>query len=273
MSTSHNGSVASRLPSVMCAVSLLFAVSCGSRMEGIDTRPRCPSRGPSEIASDTTHRSSVHADFDGNRRADLMTIYALASERTVDNVDEPGTRTDPDPVVRVRVETDDGAVIDERLPWWGAYTEIFVATDLNRDDKAEAWVDPRNGATAHSLGMVVFVDCRARQVKADDGHGPAEFLHAVTGNASTGVTVGIECSDIDADGTSEIVTTEHDEQSSWWSYAAYRLEGNAVRVTRKEEGRTLPSPENVALRWDGGLHCEQVAVPDDAVRSSRGGDP
>lgn len=211
-----------------------------------------------------TQRSTIRADVDGDGLPDVTTVYMLPSGRTEESHDEPGLAIDPDPKVRARVETGDGSVIDEELPWWVYQTDVEGATDLNGDGKAELWIDPHDGATAHHLGMVVFVDCGPRQVRAD-GPGPAAFLYSATGNASMGATVGIECVDLNDDGVVEIVTKdlEVDEGSERWSYVAYRLEADTVTVVAEEHGEALATAGGGQLvNWrQDGLSCRRVAEP------------
>ena len=169
--------------------------------------------------------------------------------------------------VHLRVETASGVVIDRVSKWWDDLAEIVGvgASDLNDDGKPEFWINDRAGATAHHVGLVVFDKCTPKEVIGPQNY-VAGFQYAATG-MSFG-SVGVECADVDDDGTVEIVeweTVDHRDvypesarDGDAWSYVAYRLAGTRVRVVARRGGTDLDRRPSF-LKWaDGVVVCDGV---------------
>ena len=167
--------------------------------------------------------------------------------------------------VHLRVEAANGVVIDRVSKWWDHLAEVVGTSDLDGDSRPELWVNDRAGATAHHVGMVVFDKCTPTEVIGPEKY-VAGFQYATTGMSFD--SVGVECADVDDDGTVEIVeweSVDHRDvyptsarRGDAWSYVAYRLAGTRVRVVARRDGTDLGQRPSL-LKWaDGVVACDGV---------------
>lgn len=216
------------------------------------------------MPSDARDVTTASGDLDGDGLPDKFATYHVPTGEQEEVLDEPGMYVDEFEPWRMRAELATGAVSDEVLTHWDYAAEALGAVDVNGDDRAEVWINPREGATAHFLGLVVLDGCRLEEVSDEAGRG-VRFRHYITGIEQCCATVGLDCADIDGDGRSEIVETikagGHDPRNGEtvprsWSYEAYVLEGDSVRRVGGEQG--LSTKPDVPLRFSDGLRCKSV---------------
>ena len=208
--------------------------------------------------------TTASGDLDGDGLTDRFATYHVPTGEQEEVLDEPGMYVDEFEPWRMRVELATGAVSDEVLTSWDHAAEVVGAVDVNGDKRAEVWINPRDGFTGHSLGLVLFDGCQLKQVSDQDGR-RARFTDHITGAESCCASVGVECADADGDGRTEVVETRteggHDPRNGEnvprsWSYSAYRLEGDSVlRVGGADK---LPEQPDLPLTFDDGLNCGSV---------------
>ena len=201
----------------------------------------------------STLKSSVRLDVDGDGRLDEFSLCSVGNGN-----DFTWTPS------HMRVRTASGHVIERLVGGWSG-AKIIGTTDLNNDGRPEVWIFD-GGATAHHVALVVFNGGRPAEVLSNDG-GLDEFLFVATGLFAQGLTVGVECTDWDKNGTVDIVERTSQERvtkgvespvdiSEGWSYVVHGFDGAQTWVVTKAEGqslRTEPKPD-----WDPGLNCDGV---------------
>jgi len=204
--------------------------------------------------------SSLDVDVDGDGVQDVVTTYAFDRSRQTS---------------RIRVELSDGSAVDQVAPQdYTGPPELVGATDVNDDGTPELWINPNDGNTAHTLAILIFDDCAVVEV-VDADQGWLRLRYEASGNSAIGLTVGIACTDVDGDGSVDIVETQHREHvpgfrppiEESWRYIAHSFDGLRTRVRVEEDGASLNDrPEN--LDWSAGLNCDGLAYGSRSVGTS-----
>ena len=227
----------------------------------------CVSTGRREVPP-RVHQDAVEADMDGDGDTERLVAWA---------------ESDPELyVIHVRVEDDEGVVLDRAVGTKTLRPDVAGATDVDRNGRAEVWI-----ADHESIHPVVLEGCVLKQVErvgpesiteegieesnqrrpSDDLNSwyPASFgaLRDPSGSYQTGTV----CADVAGDGGLEIVEYEWndqgvsgptDETTGWWHYYAYALKGDRVYLVAKEEEDNRNKSD--AFAWKDGFVCEDVAV-------------
>ena len=211
-----------------------------------DGRTGCPASGPALLPLHAHVKRSVVGDLDGDSRPDRFLLYEPSPN--------PGTEFLLDgPPPRMRVELATGAVVDVPTEiHWGGAMAVGVA-DVNDDGRDEVVVDPMNGATGFTVDLVAFVGCRPRPVTEPDDSLPVLYYYQ-NSSCCVGVTVGVECADVDGDSRTELVKIVT-EPSGEWSYEAYRIEDDRALPDASGHG-TGPAGRPANLRFSGGFDCD-----------------
>lgn len=211
----------------------------------------CPTTGRRSLPSDAENVSVAAADLDGDGLDDRFVVYSVpAASQDAD----PGPPQGRHPEGRMRAELAAGPVLDVVVEEWTHFSQVVGSADVDGDNRDEVFVDPRDGATAHRLAVVALEGCRLASLEYAGGGGEARFAYAVTGNASAGVTVGVECADPQGDGTLDIVETEDDRSLRRWHWTAWRIDAHGAVASGSGTGEASDD-RPAALAFRAGLTC------------------
>jgi hypothetical protein len=186
---------------------------------------------------------SARLDFDGDGRNDRLTIFEEGPSFAVHCSWEE----------KMRLDLATGRVIEELAPF-GDPLRPLGTTDLNRDGKPEVWLE-LGGGSAQLVGAITLGDS-----------GRIVEVGWFTYSAGWRADAGVECTDIDGDGSQEIVETllgREDlspdsyagELDGSWFYRMHRVDGGAAEVIREERGDD-PSDRPGNLSWARGFSCD-----------------
>jgi hypothetical protein len=169
--------------------------------------------------------------------------------------------------------TSGGTIDDPVFATWNP--RPIGVTDLDRNGRDEVWVDEGNGATAFSVGLVVYDSGRMRPVTDRDSTDdrPADLLWSQSSNSCIGLVVGVGCSDMNGDGRYEIVATEHDaglarteggdqEQTKpeTWGFTTLALSGTTLHEVRHVSG-LRKQPDLRGVKFESGVSCQTIHYP------------
>ncbi len=244
---------------IACLVGLLgFALSFGTY-----------GNSQSAVYRQSSSANDAHSCFWGKSRSIVRSWASVNADRD-GRKDRFGVCVDVGEQLRGKAsaafyetKTADGRVFDLAVP---IADGIAGVTDIDRDDVSEVWV-VQNGATAHHMGLVTFLD--GAPVEADRPSG-AEFsplLYGVTGPSALTTSVGIECADVTGDGALDVIAEENersiDSPRVWvrGSLRAYTFDGRRLHRAFRTDAALLKERLQQVLELRGGLACDGVVYP------------
>lgn len=245
---------------LMAAMAVLVAVvgAAGGGREplttapstGLPSRDGCSGTGPARVPVGARAGEPVVGDLDGDGRPDRFLMYepppAPRSEWS------SGSGPSDDVSSRMRAELATGIVVDVPSEAWRSEATPVGVVDLDQDGRDEVVVDPKDGATGLTVGLVAFTDCQPRQVTAPDGTFPVLYYYQ-NSLCCIGEIVGVECADVDGDSHIEVIAI-NERPSGEWSYEAFRLADGHLVPSASGQG-SGPAGRSASLRFSGGFHC------------------
>jgi hypothetical protein len=247
---------------------VVFAAACSSSpAERLTASQACESSDRREVPPGV-HQDSVEADMDGDGDTERFIAWAESDPKLY--------------VIHVRVEDDEGFVIDREVGTKTLRPDVAGATDVDENGRAEVWI-----ADHESVSLVVLDGCALKPVERvgpesitedeieksnrrrpeEDLNGwyPASFT-ALRESGSSGFQGGTVCADVVGDDEMEVVAYEwndeglslQDETTGWWHYYAYELKADRVHLVAKKSKYNRAKSD--AFAWRDGFRCEDVAV-------------